>query len=119
MSAAHALVGQLALVLGGIAAIWAIGLVVLRRDPGAFFVGNLVWLVGAVAVAALLGVVTAITAAPPHDPLHVVYGVLAVGVMPATVLVAAGRPARQRSIAMAAGTTVLAIILLRLLQTGG
>ena len=58
MSEAHALVGQVAIVLGLVAVVWAIALIVMRREPGPLFLANLVWVFLAVAVAAALGAAT-------------------------------------------------------------
>lgn len=119
MSQAHALVGQVAVVLGAIAAIGAVALVVLRRPVGTIYLGGLVWVVGAVAVAALLGIATAVTTAPPRDALHLLYGALATLALPVGAVLAVGRPARQQTIVVAIATIVLVILLVRLLQTGG
>ena len=118
MSQAHALVGQVAIVLGLIAAAWAVALVATRRAPGSLFLGNLVWVFLAIVVAAALGLATFASGGPLHDPLHVVYGLLALGSLPGTMLIASGRSARQRAIVAAVGTVVLVILLARLFQTG-
>ncbi len=118
MSEAHALVGQVAIVLGLVAVVWSIALIVMRREPGPLFLGNLVWVFLAVAVAAALGAATFVSGAPLRDGLHVVYGVLALGVLPGAMLIASGRPGRQRSIVATVSVVVLVILLGRLLQTG-
>jgi hypothetical protein len=119
VSQAHALIGQLALVLALIAAVWSIVVALAHRAAGTFFSANLIWVAVAVTTAAILGAVTAVFVAPPHDILHIVYGVLAVGTLPGAFLVATGRSARQQSITAAVATTVLVILLFRLIQTGG
>lgn len=118
MSQAHGLVGQIAIVLGLVAVVWSIALLVTRRASGPLFVGNLVSVFLAVAVAAALGVVTIVSGAPLRDGLHVLYGVLALGVLPGVALLASGRDARGQSIVVAIGVIVLVILLGRLLQTG-
>lgn len=118
MTQAHALAGQLALVLAVIAAVWSIALAVTRRPVGPLYLGSLVWLGIAVVIAAILGSTAAVTAGPPSDALHVVYGLLALAMLPGAALVAAGRPTDQRPIVAAIATTVLVILLLRLIQTG-
>lgn len=118
MSQAHAFVGLVAVALALIAAVWSIGLALTRRTGGALFIGNLIWVVAIVAIAALLGVAAAATVGPPGDPLHIVYGIIAVAVLPGAALVASGRSAREQSIVAAVATTVLLIILFRLVQTG-
>ena len=118
MSQAHGLVGQIAIVLGLIAAVWSIALLLTRRASGPLFMGNLVSVFLAVAVAAILGIGTFVSGAPLRDGLHVVYGALALGVLPAVALIATGRDARQQAVVIAIGAIVLAILLGRLLQTG-
>jgi hypothetical protein len=118
VSQAHALVGQLAVVLAVVGAAWSIALAVTRRSAGSLFFANLIWVAIAVGAAAVLGAATLIVNGPPHDALHLVYGVLAVGTLPGAAMVASGRPARQQSIVAAIAATVLVILLLRLVQTG-
>lgn len=118
MSQLHALVGQVAVVLAVIAAVWSIVLAITRRPAGTLFYANLVWVGIAVALAAVLGAATAIFVAPPSDVLHIVYGVLAAGTLPGALLVASGRPARQQSIVAVIATVLLLILLFRLIQTG-
>ena len=118
MTQAHALAGQVALVLAVVAAVWSIALALARRPLGSLFLGSLVWVGIAVVIAAILGSATAVTAGPPRDALHLVYGLLALALLPGAVLVAAERPAGQRPIIAAVATTVLVILLLRLIQTG-
>lgn len=118
MKDAHALLGQLAIVLGIVGAIWAIAAAVARRQTGPLFVASLVWVVIVVALAALLGIATAVSDGPPKDALHIVYGVLALAVLPGAALLASGRPARQQATYAAVAMTVLLILLFRLFQTG-
>ena len=118
MSQAHALVGQVAMVLGLVAAFWSIALVATRRTPGAFFLGNLVWVFVTIAVAAILGAAMIASGASLRDGLHVVYGGLVLGVLPGAMLISSGRPERQRSIVAAVSAVVLVILLVRLFQTG-
>ena len=114
----HALVGQIAIVLALIAAAWSIVLAITHRLPGSLFLGNLVWVGLAVVAAAVLGAGTAVLVGPPGDALHIVYGVLAVGLLPGAVAVAAGRRPEQRPVVAAVASIVLVILLFRLLQTG-
>ncbi len=118
MSQAHALLGQLAVVLAIIAAVWSIVLAITRRPAGSLFLGNLVWVEIAVVIAAMLGAATAVSGAPPRDGLHLVYGALALALLPGAALIAAGRPAAQRPIVVAVASIVLVILLFRLVQTG-
>jgi len=67
----------------------------------------------------VLGVGVAITDHVPRDPLHIVYGALAVGVVPGAALVAGGRADPRRTVVWAIAGIVLCILVLRLFQTGG
>ena len=118
MSQAHTLVGQIAIVLALIAAIWAVVLAITRRPVGSLVLGNVVWVGLAVVLAAVLGAATAVLVAPPGDVLHVVYGALALALLPGAVLIGSNRPVEQRPIVAAVASVVLVILLFRLLQTG-
>lgn len=118
MNEAHALVGQVAILLGLAAAVWSVALVTTRRTPGTFFLGGVLWLFAAIALAAALGVVMVVSGRQLADGLHVVYGILALAVLPSAALIASGRPARERSIVVVVGAIVLVILLARLFQTG-
>lgn len=94
-------------------------LALLRQAPGPFFVGGALWAGLMVALAGLVGIAVALGERPPHDPLHIVYGILAVGALPGTAIVASGRVGRDRAVAWAIGGIVLLILVMRLFQTGG
>ena len=118
MSQAHGLVGQIALVLAVISAIWSVLLALTHRPAGSLFLGNVVWVGLAVGLAAVLGAATAVLVAPPGDALHLVYGALAVALLPGAILIASSRPVDQRPVVAAIASIVLVILLFRLLQTG-
>ena len=67
----------------------------------------------------MLGLGVAITDHIPRDPLHIVYGALAVGVVPGAAIVAGERTDVRRTVIWAIAGIVLAILVLRLFQTGG
>lgn len=94
-------------------------LALLRRAPGPFFGGGALWAGLIVALAGLAGIAVALGEGPPRDPLHIVYGILAVGAVPGTAIVASGRVGRGRAVAWAIGGIVLLILVMRLFQTGG
>ena len=118
MTQVHALLGQLAVALDLVAVGWTVGLLVTRRPIGTLFLGSIVWVVVVVVLAAALGIATAIFVHPPADLLHLVYGVLAVAVVPMAVAIGAARPEAQRSTVAAVASVVLLILLVRLLQSG-
>lgn len=119
MSDAHRLVSLLALLLVAVGAAWSIIGALLRRQPGAFLLANLVWVALATAVAGLLGILVALTAAPPRDVLHVVYGLLAVTVPVGGAALVGSRPEGQRPAVVAVTSVVALILVARLFQTGG
>lgn len=97
----------------------ATALALKRRAAGSFFVAGLVWTGLLVGVAAALGVGVAISDHAPRDLLHLVYGVLAVGLLPGAAIVAGGRTGLRQTVVWAIAGLVLVILVLRLFQTGG
>jgi hypothetical protein len=90
-----------------------------RRPAGSFLVAGALWTGLVVGLAAVLGVGSAMVDHAPHDFLHVVYGVLAVGVLPGAAIVAGGRTGPRQTVVWAVAGIVLVILILRLFQTGG
>lgn len=115
----HGLAAQVALVLALVIAGWATVLALTRRAAGSFFVAGVLWAGLVVSFAAVVGVGVALTDHAPRDVLHVVYGVLAVGLLPGAAVVAGGRTGPGRPIVWAVAGIVLVILVLRLFQTGG
>jgi len=118
VSGLHALLGDGSLVLGAVAAVWAVVLVLLRRDGGALFGGLVLVLLVAMIATAAVGAVTAATQGPPVDGLHYVYAALALVTLPAVGIISTGRPIRTRAIILTIALVVLVVLLFRLLQTG-
>ena len=118
MSDLHRLAAQLALILAALLVGWSLALLALRRRPGGLFAGNAAWTGLAILAAAGVGLVMLLQGDSPADGLHVLYGVLAAGVLPATLPTMEGRPPQQRATVLAVGAVVLLILLLRLFQTG-
>lgn len=104
---------MLVIVVTGFAAVLAVG----RRSPPAFFLGGVVWVALAVTFSALAGAVVALADGPPADPLHIVYGVLAVAALPGAAVIARGRTERAGSVVWAIAGVVLLILVLRSFQT--
>lgn len=118
MTEFHRLLGQLVLALAVLSAAWSVTLVARGRRGGQLFVVNLGWTVVAAVLAALVGGLLLISGPGPSDPLHLLYGALAVAALPGAALVANGRPPREQAIVVLVGTVVLLIVVLRLFQTG-
>jgi len=115
----HLLAAQVVLVLVAVGAIGSIGSALLRRPPGAVLLGGLVWVVIGLALTAVVGLVILVDSGPPEDPLHIVYGVLAVSALPLAAAIAAGRSDGQRAVIAVVAMIVLAVLVLRLFETGG
>ncbi len=118
MSEVHRLAAELGLALALLSTAWAAFLLVTRRDPSQLFFINLAWTTVVLAVAGMLGGLTALGGAGPRDGLHIVYGVFVVVTIPVAAFAAAGQePGRRRATWTIAGV-VLVILVLRLFQTG-
>jgi hypothetical protein len=72
----------------------------------------------ATGLAALAGVWLAVTAGPPSDALHLVYGVVAFVVLPVARYVGRSGSARRQAGWLALGSLALLAVYARLLQTG-
>lgn len=94
-----------------------VALAISRRAPSPFVLGGVLWAGLAVAASALAGLVVALTDQPPRDPLHVVYGVLAVVGLPGAALIARGRAGPAQTVVWAVAGIVVVILVLRLFQT--
>ena len=79
----------------------------------------MLWTGLVIGLAAALGLGVAITDHAPHDLLHIVYGALAVGVLPGAAVVAGTRTGPRQTVVWAVAGVVLVILILRLFQTGG
>jgi hypothetical protein len=72
----------------------------------------------ATGLAVLAGAWVALTARPPSDALHVVYGVVALAVLSIARYIGRSGSARRRAGWLAVGSLVQLAVFLRLLQTG-
>ena len=69
-----------------------------------------------VAIAALVGLLQLASGGPPDDPLHLMYAAVALLILPLVRFW--DRLAGRRTLAIGTGTVILALLLLRLFQTG-
>ncbi len=118
MAEIHGLLAQIALVLACLSGAWATVLVARGMPGGRFFVANVGWTGATIAVGAMVGVLLYVTGPGPSDPLHLLYGALALVALPGAAFVVSGRPARQRAIVLLVGSIILLILVVRLFQTG-
>lgn len=117
MAEFHGLAAVVALGLSVLAVPWALLLVLARAPLGRFFVANVVWVVLAVVAASLVGLVMLVSGSVPTDPLHLLYGGLAVAVWPAFGLVIAGRSGPRVARFALIGAVVALILVARLFMT--
>lgn len=120
MADVHGLLARVVLVLVVVTAAWSAVLVAGRRPIRPALAGGLAWIVILVSASGLLGIANAAAAGWPSDPLHIVYGVLAVLVLPGAWAIARARPEPRRSVLVLAVASIVQVILvIRLFQTGG
>ncbi len=115
----HRIIGLAALVLAAVAIVLSVILVAVRRPPGILFLVDVAVLGLAVLGGALLGLVLLVTGPGPRDPLHLLYGALALVAVPAGYGIAGSRPERQQAAIALVASVVILLLLVRLLQTGG
>ena len=94
-----------------------VALAAARRSTSPFVLGGVLWAGFAIAASALAGLAVALTDHPPRDPLHIVYGVLAVVGLPGAAVIARGRAGPAQTVVWAIAGLVVVIIVLRLFQT--
>jgi peptidoglycan/LPS O-acetylase OafA/YrhL len=119
MTTAHwllALASGVALAGTSLAASWSFA----AHRPAARWIDRLIIAtLGAVALAALAGAGVWVSQGPPADPLHLVYGALALIVLPVARYLGHAGSIRRRSGFVAVGCLVMAGVLYRLWTTAG
>lgn len=118
MADVHRFIGLAGIAVAAVALAWSVIIVAARREAGRpYLVGLAVVVIVAVA-AAVGGLILLLTGPGPADPLHIVYGAIAVLAIPAGIAVAAGRTPRRQSIVLLVAVLVELGVTVRLLQTG-
>jgi hypothetical protein len=113
--AALALVTAVGAAAGVLAGAWALA----TRSSGILWLDRFLLVVlAAAALAGLVGLLLLVTGGHPQDPLHIVYGVLVVAIVPATRYVSRGWTERRQAAALAVAFLVSIGVLWRLLMTG-
>jgi len=115
----HLLAAQVAVALALLAAAWGTFLGLTRRPVGRWYAGLLIGVGLLVFSTAVVGLVLALTAAPPRDLLHLLYGAAAAAVVPIAAIVARDQQRFQDAVVLTGGIAVLLGLALRLFQTGG
>jgi hypothetical protein len=114
----HRAIGLAVLALAAVAAGWSVALSVRSGAGGRPYLATLAIVVAGALAAALLGLVLLAGGPGPGDPLHLVYGVVAVGALPIAAVAASGRRPRTQSLVLLAAALVEVGVLVRLVQTG-
>lgn len=120
MAEIHGFLARVTLVLILATTAWSGLVLVTRRPIRPALVGGLIWVVGLLGMTGLVGALAAVTTDPPKDPLHLVYGVLALTVLPGAWAISRSRvDARGTTRVLAVASVVQLILVARLFQTGG
>jgi len=116
----HGLLARITLVITLATSAWSVAILVAGRPIRPALLAGLGWVVALLAATGALGLLSAVTVRPPSDALHLVYGVLAIAVLPGAWLIGRSGPdPRRRVIVLAIASVILVILSLRLFQTGG
>lgn len=118
MADVHRLVGIAAIVAAALAASWSAIVVATRRDAGRAYLAALGVVVAVALASALVGVLLLLTGPGPADPLHLLYGAIAVLAIPVGIWLAVGRTPRRQSVVLLLAVLVELGVTVRLLQTG-
>lgn len=118
MADVHRIVGLAGIGVAAAALAWSVVIVVVRREPGRAYLAALGVVVAVSLAAALLGGLLLITGSGPTDPLHLLYGALAVLAIPVGIALAVGRAPRRQSVVLLLAVVVELGVTVRLLQTG-
>lgn len=116
MSAVHAIGALIVLVVLAGATLLTVGAAL--RGGAAWVERIRVAVLVAVGAEAAIGAVTYLTGARPNEPLHVVYGLVVLGVLPLANSFASEAPPRPRAWVIAAALGVMLILFWRLASTG-
>lgn len=118
MADVHRIVGLGGIAVAAIAVAWSVLIVVARRAADRAYLAALGVLVAVVLLAAIVGGLLLVTGSAPADPLHLLYGAIAVLAIPVGIGLAAGRTARRQSVVLFLAVLVELGVAVRLLQTG-
>jgi len=119
MAEIHGFLARVTLVLILATTAWSGLLLATRRPIRPALVGGLIWVVGLLGLTGLMGALAAVTTDPPKDPLHVVYGVLALAVLPGAWAIGRSQAdSRGAARVLVVASLVLLILVVRLFQTG-
>jgi hypothetical protein len=120
MAEIHGFLARVTLALVLVTTAWCFRLLATRQPIGNTIIGGLVWVVGLLAVSALAGAVTAVVSGVPKDILHVVYGALAVPILPIAWAIGRSQPDGRRVVmVLTVASVIQVIVVVRLFMTGG
>lgn len=107
------------LIYAGLIALWGLYLYVRGSNPSGGYVGALFIMEGVAALQGIIGLAVLISGHQPHDPLHYVYGVLAVVALPAAYFLSSNATERRDSLIFGLAGLFLIGIAIRAATTGG
>lgn len=99
--------------------LWGLFLYVRGSNPSSGYIGAIVIMEGIAIVQGLIGLAVVISGHRPHDPLHYVYGVVAVVVLPAAYFFSDNASERKDSLIFGLAGLLLVGIAIRAAATGG
>lgn len=118
MADVHRLIGLAAIVAAALATLWSLLVVIARRDGGRAHLAALGIVVAVALASAVVGALLLLTGSGPGDPLHLLYGAIAVVAIPIGIWLAVGRTPRRQSVVLLLAVLVELGVTVRLLQTG-
>lgn len=101
-----------------ITGIWGLFLYFRGRNPTGGYLGALIINEGVAILQGLLGLLLRVTGSAPHDPLHYLYGAVAVLTLPAAYFMSDGGRQRRDSLVFGLAGVLLVGIALRGIMTG-
>jgi hypothetical protein len=113
----HQVLAYAAVIGVAIVAAWTLVLVVTKRSPGRGYARAQASMVGIVALAAIVGVVVFVSGARPADGLHLLYGAVAILLIPFARSFLRG-VARRDTLILLVAVVALGGVIYRLFATG-
>lgn len=109
---------RVVLIYSLILALWGLLLYVRRSGPSGGYLGALILAEGIAALQGIIGLVLVVQGHRPADPLHYLYGVVAVLTLPAAYLFSSGGTDRRDSLVFGLAALFLVGIAIRGIATG-
>jgi heme A synthase len=115
----HGYGARVLLVFAVVLGVWGTFMYFRKSKVSGGFRSSYVIMAALIPIQGLLGALTLATGHPPHNLLHIVYGVFAVIFVPGAYLYAQGGTSRREAVILAGACWVVAIAFFRGFATGG